>query len=90
MSFLHLHVKTEYFEAVKRGEKKFEYRLVNDYWVKRLIGRTYDGIVYYNAYKPGAENRMEFPWKGWEERPIQHPHFGPDPVNVFAIRLELP
>lgn len=87
---LHLHVKTEYFDAVKRGEKKFEYRLGNDYWTKRLEMRDYEGIVYYNAYKPGTDNRIEIPWRGVEPQTITHKHFGPDPVFVYAIRLELP
>ncbi len=84
---LHLHVKTEYFDAVKRGEKTHEYRLSNAFWDKRLGGRTYDGIVYYNAYKPGAENRIEMPWNGCFIEQITHPHFGPEPVVVYAIRM---
>ena len=84
---LHLHVKTEYFEAVKSGEKIFEYRLGNQYWTDRLFMRNYDGIVYYNAYKSGAENRIEMPYNFWEMQTITHKHFGPDPVGVYAIRL---
>lgn len=94
MSDLHLHVKTEYFEAIKRGEKTEEYRLHNAFWVKRLVefpsgmGRIFSGIVIHNAYKPGEENRLRFPWRGWHLKTITHPHFGPDPVTVFAIKLE--
>ena len=84
---LHLHVKTEYFEAVKRGEKTFEFRLANDYWTKRLVGKSYDGIVYYNAYKPGVENRMEFPWRGCHSVRLKHKHFGDQMVECFAIGL---
>lgn len=85
---LHLHVKTEYFEQIRAGTKTEENRLVNDYWRKRLAGREYDGIVIYNAYKPGSENRLEFPWRRWVTRTITHKHFGPNPVDVFAIKLE--
>ncbi len=84
---LHLHVKTEYFLAIKDGSKVDENRLVNDYWKKRLVGRNYDGVVIYNAYKPGAENRLEFPWNRWSVRTITHRHFGDKPVDVFAIHL---
>jgi hypothetical protein len=83
-------VKTEYFLAIKAGTKITENRLVNDYWRKRLAGREYDGVVIYNAYKPGAENRLEFPWRRWSTRTITHKHFGPDPVDVFAIHLAPP
>lgn len=85
---LHLHVKTCYFEQIKAGTKTEEYRLVTPYWQKRLIRTEYDSIVIYNAYKPGEENRIVKPWRGWIARKITHPHFGENPVTVFAIRLE--
>lgn len=90
MTDLHLHVKTEYFEAIRNGEKTEEYRLYNDFWGGRLLLRrtAYEGIVIHNAYKSGAENRMTFPWRGLEIKTITHPHFGPEPATVFAIKLE--
>lgn len=84
---LHLHVKTIYFNAIKSGEKKNEYRLMNAYWQKRLIGRNYDGIVLYNGFKPGTENRIEMPYKGCSPDVITHPHFGDFPAQVFAIPM---
>lgn len=90
MGDLHLHVRAEYFEAIKRGEKTEEYRLYNDYWGAKFLLRemAFDGIVIYNAYKSGEENRLRFPWNGLEIKQLTHPHFGPDPVTVFAIKLE--
>lgn len=94
MKKLHLHVKTEYFDQIKAGTKTEEYRLHNAYWVKRLVDmpsgakRVFSGIVIYNAYKPGTENRIEFPWNGWKLKGITHPHFGEDEVTVFAINLQ--
>jgi hypothetical protein len=85
---LHLHVKTEYFNAIKAGTKITENRLVNDYWTKRLVGRNYDAVVVYNAYKAGAENRLEFPWNRWDTQTIVHKHFGQNPVDVFVIKLK--
>ncbi len=87
---LHLHVKSIYFHQILRGEKDHEFRLDNAHWQKALVGREYDGIVIYNAYKPGASNRMEFPYTGWHREVLTHKHFGPEPVNVFAIRLKKP
>jgi len=93
---LHLHVKSEYFAQIKAGTKREEYREYGRYWVKRLvelpsgIKREFAGIVIHNGYKPGAEDRLEFPWRGWRLRGITHPHFGPDEVTVFAIQLEQP
>jgi len=96
MKLLHLHVKTEYFEAIKSGEKTEELRLYVKYWIDRLIElpsgkkREFDGVVIYNAYKPGAENQIRFPWRGWDLVGLTHKHFGPDEVTVFAIKLEKP
>lgn len=86
---LHLHVKTIYFNAIKSGEKTHEYRLANAYWDKRLWYRVYDSMVIYNAYRPGAENRIEMPWKGCHRQSVTHPHFGPNPVDVWAIPMTL-
>lgn len=90
MSDLHLHVKTEYFEQIKRGEKTEEYLIYNEYWCRRLLLRriAYEGIAIHNAYESGEENRLTFPWRGFEIKEITHPHFGPEPVTVFAIKLE--
>lgn len=108
MSDLHLHVKSEYFEAIKHGRKTEEYRLYKDYWIARLgeyieyegkdidYFRTtyekstlmYDRVVIHNAYKQGKKNRLSFPWLGWDIKTITHPHFGLEPVKVFAIKLE--
>lgn len=91
---LHLHVRSEYFAQIKAGKKREEYRLHKAVWVSRLVefpsgkAREFDGIVIYNAYRPGSDNRIEFPWRGWTLKGITHPHFGPDEVTVFAIKLE--
>lgn len=37
MATLQLAVKGEYFDAMKRGEKTEEYRLVNAYWGNRIF-----------------------------------------------------
>ena len=90
---LHLHVKSVYFHQIASGAKTEEYRLHTGYWVKRLVifpegkKREFDGIVIYNAYKPGKGNRLEFPWRSWRLTGLTHPHFGPDEVTVFAIQL---
>lgn len=90
MPDLILPLKREYFDAIRSGEKVEEYRLVNDYWEKRLRWRIYDQIILTLGY-PKAEDhtrRIIKPWRGYVERTIQHPHFGPDPVRVFAIYVE--
>jgi hypothetical protein len=93
---LHLHVKSVYFDQIAGGWKREEFRLHNAYWVKRLVDmpsgakRSFESIVIHRGYKPGPENRLEFPWQGWRLTGITHPHFGPDEVTVFAINISNP
>jgi hypothetical protein len=86
---LYLNLKAEYFEQIKSGEKSDEYRLCTPYWTRRLVGRVFDGIVLKKGYpKAGDLDRIvERPWRGIERQIILHPHFGFDPVAVFAIKV---
>lgn len=88
-AILHLNLKADYFDQIKAGVKLHEFRLHNDYWRKRLLGRTFDGIVLKKGYpKTGdSERTLERPWRGFEVREIDHPHFGSAPVSVFAIKV---
>lgn len=78
-----------YFDQIKSGEKTEEYRLVTPYWVRRLEGRRYGRVILMRGYpkKDDAERRLVFPWRGCPIKTITHPHFGPDPVEVYAIQL---
>ncbi len=89
MSILTLPLKGIYFDQIADGEKPFEYRLMTPYWRKRLEGRVYDGIELTKGYPAAADanRRMRKPWRGYEVQTITHPHFGPDAVQVFAIRV---
>lgn len=95
MTPLYLHVQSQYFVQIKAGTKTEEYRLHNAAWVKRLVDmpsgakREFSGIVIFDAYrKASADTVLRFPWRGWKLKGITHPHFGPDEVTVFAIKLE--
>lgn len=84
---LTLPMKAEYFDAIRDGEKPEEYRLTTDFWRKRLEGREYDDIVLTKGYpKAGDPDRtLRLPWRGYAVKTITHPHFGSEPVEVFAI-----
>jgi ASC-1-like (ASCH) protein len=84
---LTLAVKSEYFDAIRDGTKKHEFRLVNDYWEKRLVGRHYDEIEITKGYpaKDDLLRRMVFPYRGYRTRRLTHPHFGDKEVHVFAL-----
>lgn len=86
---LQLAVKAEYFHQIKSGEKTLEYRLLTDYWCKRLEGREYDQLIITLGYprKDDADRRIILPYRGFTVCNIQHKHFGPQRVRVYAIHL---
>lgn len=87
MANLQLAVNGEYFDQMKSGEKKFEYRLLNDYWRKRLVNREYDRLIITRA--DDSDRRIDVPYQGYKVQSIIHKHFGSDPVNVFAIKVNI-
>lgn len=91
MKTLHLPLKREYFEAIRDGSKTEEYRLCNPYWTKRLPSPfgIYDQIVLTLGYpsREDGERRIIRPWQGYTIKTITHPHFGLEPVTVYAINV---
>jgi hypothetical protein len=87
--FLHLPVKGEYFDKIKDGSKPEEFRLCTPYWRRRIDGKVFAGIWLTRGY-PSIKERDRWltrPWRGYEVKVITHPHFGPKPVEVYAIRV---
>lgn len=87
---LFLHVRSEYFDQIKSGEKKEEYRAIKPYWTERL-NRNYDGIYIFRGYPKkefwSSENFMLFPWRRFETKAITHKEFGDTPIQVYVIPL---
>lgn len=80
-----------YFDQIANGAKLEEYRLRTPYWEKRLVGRAYDNIVLTRGYPKGGGvegvTRLTRRWSGMTDRVLSHPHFGEQPVDVFAINV---
>lgn len=89
MSTLTLALNAIYFDQIKAGTKTEEFRLTTGYWSKRLVGRTYDRIILTKGYPAASdhERRLMLPWRGYSVKTITHPHFGPNPVEVFALKV---
>lgn len=89
MGMLTIPVKGIYFDQIASGAKPREYRLVNEYWTKRLVDRAYDQVVLTRGYPKGGGvegvTRLTRQWKGCVIERLTHEHFGPYPVFVFAI-----
>jgi hypothetical protein len=91
MSNITIPLNGVYFDQIKAGTKLEEYRLVNDYWTKRLLFRNYDRLILTRGYprKDDEGRRINLKYRGFEVRDITHPHFGPEPVQVFAIKIDM-
>lgn len=78
-----------YFNEIKAGTKPFEFRLMTEYWRKRIEDRTYDSVLITWGYPAAADEsrRLARPWRGYEIQRITHEFFGPRPVLVYAIRV---
>lgn len=83
---LTLHLKAEYFNAIKDGSKLKEFRLCTGYWKKRL-DKEYDEIHLKLGYpkRGDASRTIVKKWNGFEVEKIKHEHFGKKAVEVFAI-----
>ncbi|MBF0329949.1 MAG: ASCH domain-containing protein [Nitrospirae bacterium] len=90
MKPLILHLKREYWEAIRNGSKTEEYRTCNDYWGLRLHNREYTEIHLLLGYpKKGDTSRiLRKKWKGYKKTVISHKHFG-NCVLVFAIDISV-
>lgn len=84
-----LPVKQKWFDQIKSGIKTKEYRLDNDYWRSRLLGKSFDKVIITLGYpkRNDATRRIEFPWRGYETDIIRHEEWDNVPRQVFVIRL---
>jgi len=82
-----LHLKKEYFEQIKSGVKKEEYREMTPYWFSRLFGKKYRNIILVSGYPKGLAGAIIRPYRGYELKTIEHELFGPLPVLVYAIQI---
>jgi hypothetical protein len=87
-----LPLKKKWFEAIKDGSKDFEYRLDTEYWRKRLVGKTFDSVVFTLGYPKShdQDRRIIRPWAGYEMQTIIHEEWGEIQQRVFAIRIIAP
>ena len=82
-----LHLKREYVDQIANGQKLEEYRRVTPYWTKRLEARQYRQIILLCGYpaRNDLARKIIRPWRGMIKKVIQHPYFGNQLVQVFAI-----
>lgn len=82
---LFLILKTQYFREIEAGTKTSDYRLLTDYWLKRL-SQDWQYVTFqlgYNADAPRIRKRIT----SIEIVTIEHEFFGNQPVDVFEIKI---
>jgi|GEM_PF-7060715 hypothetical protein len=62
-----LHVKKKWFDQIRAGTKKHEFRAIKPYWKKRLEGRQYAAVVISNLQATAFSDPawLIFPWNGY-------------------------
>lgn len=83
---LFLILKKKYFDQIKSGQKTEEFRLLTPYFVKRLVGRQYDSIIFQNGYAKTSP-RLTVEYLGYDIRNVKQEFFGNDEVSVFVLKL---
>lgn len=85
-----LAVRKEYFEQIDEGNKPFEYRRLNDYWINRIANKDFDTVTITLGYPPKNDQsrRIVFAWDGYTVMGIRHKEFGDAPIPVFAVSLK--
>jgi ASC-1-like (ASCH) protein len=82
---LHLTLKKKWFDLIKSGEKKEEYREIKQYFITRLQGRTYDFIIFRNGYSKTSP-KIKVKYLGVQIKMIINP-MTEVYQSVFAIQL---
>ena len=92
MSAVVLHLKREYWDAIRDGIKREEYRARGPYWGRRIRNKDFSEVILLCGYpKRGDDSLMiRRKWKGYRETNVTHALFGEDPVPVFAIDVSEP
>lgn len=87
---LTLNVMRKWFEMTRDGQKPFDLRVNNEYWRKKLVGKSYDEVHLCCGYprRGDLSKRLVFKWGGYTSERVVHEHFGTEPVDVFRIALK--
>lgn len=83
---LFLILKTQYFREIEAGTKTSEYRLLTEYWLKRLTSKQWQFVTFQLGYEREAP-RLRKRILSIEIVTIEHEFFGGQPVDVFEIKI---
>ncbi len=85
-NILFLTLKEPYFTQIKQGIKKYEYRNINDYFIKKL-SKKYDYILFQNGYTKQSK-RLLIEFLGVEKHILKDTNsLFESEIELFAIKL---
>jgi len=80
---LRLTLKRKWFDMIASGEKRAEYREINDWIVSRLKGKTYDVVEFSNGYGANVP-KVTVKYIGWRTG-VGRPEWGGVPGKPVII-----
>lgn len=83
---LQMTLKKRWFDMIKAGVKKEEYREIKAYWEARLVGQEYDAIEFVNGYSPSSP-RFTIEYFGYTIGQGREEWGGIPGQNVFRLKL---
>jgi hypothetical protein len=86
MNILFLTIKKQWFDMIKTGEKKEEYRDIKPYFDRKLVGKKYDAVLFQNGYAPDSP-RLLIEYKGYEKKRARPEWSGGFDGLCYAIKL---
>lgn len=85
MQILFLTIKKQWFDMIKAGIKKEEYREIKPYFDAKIKGRQYDAVLFQNGYNKESP-RLLIEYKGYEIK-SGNPEWGGGYGKCYAIKL---
>jgi len=85
-NILFLTLKEPYFTQIKQGAKKYEYRAITDFFIKKL-SKKYDFILFQNGYSKTSP-RLLIECLGVEKHILKDKNsLFESEIELFAIKL---
>ena len=87
MKNLFLVLKNQYYNEIKSGAKRIEYRIKSKYWINKFYKNNYENVIFQNGYSK-KHPQLKFKIVKIIENNIQHDLWGMTNVEVFEIHFK--
>lgn len=83
MKILKLVLKYKYYDLIKSGIKKEEYRLYKKSYINKILGKKYDCICFYKGY---SKEKIFFKYEGFVVKNIDTEIYGKN-KKMFVLKI---